>query len=328
MALRVPEVRKPRSQGHLPRFPADARLLRLRVGRLAASRRGETVLASPELEGRFPRDSHPSRAPTEPAPGRILEPRSVTVLLPALNEEAAVGSVIDRVPVPDLNRSGYDVGVWVVDGQSTDNTLQIARGRGAEVFVQSGEGKGNGVRQAFDYLMARPRQGAADRFYVMLDADGSYPPEQMGRLLDALASGADVVLGSRFRGHMDAAAITSLNRLGNRLLSALASLLWRVPVSDVCTGMWGFREGCLRELRLGADGFDLEADLYSAACTVGARLVEVPVDFHPRIGTPKLVPLRTGLLIARRLLWRKLNRPGPPAPRPRIRWKHPAEGPT
>lgn len=295
MVLSFPDVRRPRLHQLLPELTANLRLPRepIRLSR--------------------PRD---------------LSARNVTVILPALNEEAAVGSVIDRVPARSLQRKGYQVSVWVVDGRSTDATLEIARQRGAEVYVQTGQGKGNGVRQALDHLMGRPRMKGEDRLYIMLDSDGSYPPEQIGRLLDALDSGADVVLGSRFRGHIDEGAITPLNRVGNRLLSVLASLLYRVPVSDVCTGMWGFREGCLSEFQLGAHGFDLEADLFAAACAASARIAEVPVDYQPRIGTPKLVPLRTGFQIALRLLSRRINEPCPATARARLRHKRPAEEPV
>lgn len=290
--------------------------------------RGETGRGWAETEGPYLLGPSPSPGETQPARGDRLGPRSVVVLLPALNEEAAVGSVIDRVPFPALRHSGYAVGVWVVDGRSKDATLRIARERGANVFVQAGKGKGNGVRQAVDYLTGRPNDGMGDRLYVMLDADGTYPPEQIDRLLAALEAGADVVLGSRFRGHIEDGAVTGLNRIGNRLLSALATLLFGVPVSDVCTGMWGFREGCLRTLDLEADGFDLEADLYSAACDAGARIVEIPVDYGRRIGEPKLIPLRNGVRIALRLLARRLNRPAAPARPIGLRRRGPAEGPA
>src|SRR5439155_458121 len=81
----------------------------------------------------------------------------------------------------DLRRSGYNTYVWVVDGQSVDATLEVAKDRGASVYVQSGEGKGNGVRQALDLLMSdRNRQHIeGPKIYVMLDADGTYPPEQV-----------------------------------------------------------------------------------------------------------------------------------------------------
>src|SRR3989449_10037776 len=98
-------------------------------------------------------DSGPIARPESRAEPR----RSVEVLLPALNEEKGVGSVIDRIPTDRLRRSGYRVRVWVVDGKSTDATLEVARNHGARTFVQTGDGKGNGVRQLLDHLIAESR---------------------------------------------------------------------------------------------------------------------------------------------------------------------------
>ncbi|TLZ68153.1 MAG: glycosyltransferase, partial [Methanobacteriota archaeon] len=177
-----------------------------------------TVRATPDGDGIFG-GSHAPAGEAEPSRpiGHVDCARSIIVLLPALNEEMAVGSVISRIPTERLRRSGYDVRVWVVDGKSTDATLQVARDRGASTYVQSGEGKGNGVRQALNHLLNDRSSGAAagSRLFVMLDADGSYPPEDIPSFVDALESGSDVVVGSRFRGHVEDGAMTSLNRLGN-----------------------------------------------------------------------------------------------------------------
>lgn len=252
------------------------------------------------------------------SPRRRLRPEvrargEIVVLLPALNEEPAIGHVLDRIPTVGLRTRGYGVSVWVVDGQSTDRTMDIARAKGARTFVQNGTGKGNGMRQALDELLKPSPTGEArdPRLFVMLDADGTYRAEEIPRFVEALESGEDVVLGSRLNGSIAEGAISDLNRLGNRLLSAFASLLFRVPVSDVCTGMWGFREDAVRRFGLVANGFDLEADIFAAACERRVRLRELPISYDPRIGEPKLVPIRTGFAIAWRLLLRRLN--GPPA---------------
>jgi len=71
--------------------------------------------------------------------------------------------------------------------------------------------------------------------------------------------------------------------------------------------MWAFREDAVQHFRLAAESFDLEADIFASACEVGAQMKELPVDYACRIGEAKLIPLRTGLLIAWRLLMRRLN---------------------
>jgi len=136
---------------------------------------------------------------------------------------------------------------------------------------------------------------------------GSGQHAAIPEFVEALDSGCDVVAGSRLRGRIEDGALTSLNRLGNQALSGLAAFLFGFPISDVCTGMWAFREDCLQRFRLAAESFDLEADIFASACEVGARLRELPVDYACRIGEAKLIPLRTGLLIAWRLLMKRLN---------------------
>src|SRR5216110_229142 len=237
----------------------------------------------------------------------------VVIFLPALNEERAIGKVLDRIPRAQLEAAGYTVSIWLVDGNSTDRTLEVGRKNGASVFIQTGRGKGNGMRQAFDHLLrSRDRADGGSRepeFYFMFDADGTYPPEMVPEFLEVLASGQDVVLGSRFLGKMAEGAMSNLNRVGNRILSALARLLFGVSVTDVCTGMWAFNADTLRELSLEARGFDLEADLFGSAALKEARITELPIDYAARIGPPKLIPLRTGLKIALRLFKRRLNGP-------------------
>jgi len=245
---------------------------------------------------------------------RAVAPRgSVTVLLPALNEEQAIGDVLDRIPWANLENRGYDVSVWVVDGQSSDATRDVAIQKGARIFVQDGAGKGNGLRQAFDhFLMPQPRtenEPEPRRLFVMLDSDGTYSPESIPRLVGAMESGSDIVMGSRFLGRIEDGALSALNRMGNRLLTAFARFLYRVPVSDVCTGMWGFTAESLSRLGLAATGFDLEADIFARACQARRRITQVPIDYGRRVGEPKMVPIRAGLRIAWRLLRDMVSRP-------------------
>lgn len=222
--------------------------------------------------------------------------------------------MIDRIPKRHLEARGYDLNVWIVDGKSRDATLKVAMEKGAKAFVQDGQGKGSGMRQAFEHLFAADEIGSKNRppenmFLLMLDADGTYPPEHIPKFVEALEAGNDLVLGSRFRGRIEDGALSAFNRFGNHVLTTFARLLYRVPVSDVCTGMWAFRGDSLRRLGLVADGFDLEADIFATACRRSAKLAEVPIDYGRRIGKAKMVPLRSGLLIAWRLFTRWLDSP-------------------
>ena len=259
-----------------------------------------------EIEMLAPPRAMPSSARAVEVPPALEE---AIILIPALDEERGIGMVLDQIPFGALQEMGCEVSILVVDGESEDATRDIAAEKGAHVFVQSGRGKGNGVRQAFGRIL-RHQSEQADyhgQYVIMLDADGTYPVEDIPRILESLRAGNDVVMGSRLRGRIEPGAMTRLNRFGNRILSLLARVLFRVPVTDVCTGMWGFSEPFLRQCGLQARGFELEAEIFASAALLEARLAEVPIDYRVRQGKPKLVPLRTGAQIAWCLLRKRLE---------------------
>jgi glycosyltransferase involved in cell wall biosynthesis len=248
----------------------------------------------------------------------------IVVMIPALNEERSIGKVIDDIPRKELMSRGYEVRVVVVDGQSTDRTLAIAREKGAYVLVQKGRGKGLGVRQAI--ALCDPREvvpkvlaltgGLCAKFsdlasmldakyMVMIDADGTYPPRYIPDVISALEAGADVVMGSRFKGNIAEGAMTPLNHFGNIVLSDIATLLYQHPCTDLCTGMWGFNSHALRTLELDSKHFELEAEMFAETVKKGLRLEEIPINYLPRAGETKLVPLKAGVTIMTKLLERR-----------------------
>src|SRR2546425_3106640 len=113
-----------------------------------------TVRATPDGDGIFG-GSHAPAGEAEPSRpiGHVDCARSIIVLLPALNEEMAVGSVISRIPTERLRQARYYVRRSVAGRKAPRASLPSARDRGANVYVQSGEGKGNGVRQALNHLL-------------------------------------------------------------------------------------------------------------------------------------------------------------------------------
>jgi glycosyltransferase involved in cell wall biosynthesis len=248
----------------------------------------------------------------------------IVVMIPALNEERSIGKVIDDIPRKELMSRGYEVRVVVVDGQSTDRTLAIAREKGAYVLVQKGRGKGLGVRQAI--ALCDPREvvpkvlaltgGLCAKFsdlasmldakyMVMIDADGTYPPRYIPDVISALEAGADVVMGSRFKGNIAEGAMTPLNHFGNIVLSDIATLLYQHPCTDLCKGMWGFNSHALRTLELDSKHFELEAEMFAETVKKGLRLEEIPINYLPRAGETKLVPLKAGVTIMTKLLERR-----------------------
>jgi dolichol-phosphate hexosyltransferase len=248
----------------------------------------------------------------------------IVVMIPALNEERSIGKVIDDIPRKELMSRGFEVRVVVVDGQSTDRTLAIAREKGAYVLVQKGRGKGLGVRQAI--ALCDPREvvpkvlaltgGLCAKFsdlasmldakyLIMIDADGTYPPRYIPDVISSLEAGADVVMGSRFKGNIAEGAMTPLNHFGNIVLSDIATLLYQHPCTDLCTGMWGFNAHALRTLELDSKHFELEAEMFAETVKKGLRLDEIPINYLPRAGETKLVPLKAGVTIMTKLMERR-----------------------
>jgi glycosyltransferase involved in cell wall biosynthesis len=225
-------------------------------------------------------------------------PSSLTILLPALNEERGIVKVLRSIPRRRLERLGLTCDVYLLDGHSTDRTRSLAWKMGAQVIVQNGKGKGAAVREFLPEIWTDVT--------IFLDSDGTYPAEMIPQFVDGLRR-APVVLGSRLRGSgMDDGAMNLLNRVGNRLISAFASFLFGVPVSDVCSGMWAFDSALLKSLDLTADGFDLEVDLFAECALRRIPIVEVAIPYRRRLGKGKL-RLREGFRIALALLEKRLR---------------------
>jgi glycosyltransferase involved in cell wall biosynthesis len=208
----------------------------------------------------------------------------VSVIIPTYREEGRIGGVVKGV-----RRVLPGAEVLVVDGGSEDLTVEEARSAGAGV-VRVGRGKGLAVR-----VGARKAKGEV---LLFLDGDGSYPPSSLPSLLSPLLSGeADLVRGSRLLGP---SSFSPLRRLGNLLLSRLASLLYR-PTSDLLTGMFAVRRGDLLALGLKSRGFEVETEIFVRAVRRGMRMREVPVPYREERGS-KLSPLRDGARILLALL--------------------------
>jgi dolichol-phosphate mannosyltransferase len=225
----------------------------------------------------------------------------ISVILPALDEEMTIGRVIDGLPQKQLKKDGYDLDIMVVDGHSTDNTQKIALEKGARLILQSGRGKGLGVKAAFS--------AAQGKYIFMMDADDTYPSMHILQMLPLLESGDyDVVLGSRLSGNIMPGAMSGLNLLGNKFLTRTANILFPNghKVSDLCTGMWGFQDDVIQQLDLEAKHFDVEAEMYAKCVKMGYKIGEVPIDYRKRIAPSKLSSVKHGLLIAQRLLKEKL----------------------
>jgi glycosyltransferase involved in cell wall biosynthesis len=231
-----------------------------------------------------------------------MHQKSISILLPALDEAETIGQVIRRIPKKQLTGQGYRVNVVVVDGHSKDLTCDIASAMGASLLKQRGRGKGNALKTAFDNF---------DSDYLfMLDADNTYNPNDILKMIPHLENRRlDVIMGTRLNGRIHPGAMTELNFIGNRLITSTANILFPNghSVSDVCTGMWGFTDEVVNALDLESNNFEVEAEMYAKCIKAGFRVGEISISYGRRPTMNKLHALKDGSKIWLRLLRERIR---------------------
>lgn len=229
----------------------------------------EAAEASDRVDGSTPDDS--------PAIPRT----SVCVLLPTLNESSTIGEIVSQ-----FRDRGYE-NVLVVDGGSTDGTREIARERGARVVVQSGEGKGQAIREAMGHVEVP--------YVLMLDGDGTYDPADAERMLDPLAAGYEHVIGDRFA-DIDPNAMTRFNEVGNRLINRSFRTIHGADYADILSGYRAFTTDSFERCSPSADGFTIETELAVECVKQGIDTTVVPVSYtaRPDDSETNLRPIRDG----------------------------------
>lgn len=196
----------------------------------------------------------------------------VTLVIPCLNEERCIAPTI-RWAQQVYRDNKIEGEILVVDNGCRDNTAGIARELGANVVVAPRTGYGEALRVGFE--------SANHEFVVMCDADMSYPLSEMPRLLEPLKQGADLVIGNRLKGRIDAGAMPLLNRyFGTPALSWLIRRLHSVPVYDCNSGFRAIRKKKLAEMNLSAPGMELASEMLVRSGKLKLKYKEVPIPFH------------------------------------------------
>ena len=249
-----------------------------------------------------------------------------SLVIPTLNEAGSIGHVLETfwAAAEEGNRTLFasdplDWEVLVVDGASTDGTAEIATGRRARVITERRRGYGRAYKTGF----------AAARGDVIATADGdaTYPVEEIPKFVrQLLDSGADFLTGNRLA-YLDRKAMTTEHRIGNRLLNSAAGLLFHryfreVPgrrLVDSQSGFWIFRRSVLDRVALTQDGMAFSEELKLEALLRGLRVVEVPIRYGERWGSPKLSSWRDGYanllyLVRKRLAVHRETKTGAPRP--------------
>jgi glycosyltransferase involved in cell wall biosynthesis len=206
----------------------------------------------------------------------------VSLIIPTLDEADNLKLVLPIIPsiVDEL---------IIVDGGSADGTVEVVRELrpAARVIVDKRPGKGNALRHGFD--------AATGDILVMMDADGSMDPGDIGTFVAALEAGADVAKGSRFVQGGGSADLTTIRHWGNRVLTHAVRFAFGGRYSDLCYGYMAFWRHVLPTFEGEVQGFEIETFLNVRALAAGLRVVEVASFESPRVfGESHLRPFRDG----------------------------------
>lgn len=219
----------------------------------------------------------------------------VSVVIPALNEADNLPYVLPRIP------SWVDE-VLLVDGHSTDNTVEVAQRLWPSIRIvqQQGKGKGAALRSGF--------AAATGDIIVMLDADGSTDPAEMGLFVQVLCNGADFVKASRFLQGAGTSDMPLHRQFGNEVLTMMVRLLFGGRFSDLCYGYNAFWARVLPLLELDGDGFEIETMMNVRALRAGLKVVEMPSFEAERVhGVGRLRTIPDGWRVLKTIVKERLR---------------------
>lgn len=209
----------------------------------------------------------------------------ISVVIPTLNEEQAIGEVVSAVPADRVHE------IIVVDNGSTDDTAMRASLAGARVIQESRPGYGSAC-------LAGAKAAAGADVIVFLDGDRSDDPQQLqaiaGPVLDNLA---DLVIGSRIKGILEKGAMPLHGRLGNRLIVFLLRRLYGANITDIGS-FRAIKVQTLRDLNMEQMTYGWPVEMVVKAARKGLRIQSVPINYRKRIGESKVTGTIRGTILA------------------------------
>jgi glycosyltransferase involved in cell wall biosynthesis len=215
----------------------------------------------------------------------------IAVLIPCYNESITIADV-----VKEFRRQLPNADIYVFDNNSSDDTATIAKQSGAIVVSELRQGKG--------YVMQAMFQSVDSDIYIIVDGDGTYPPNDVHNLIAPVADGtADMVVGSRLHQNSES-QFKVLNRFGNWLFIFLINSIFHTRLTDILSGYRAFNRKFVKSVPLSGGGFEIETELTIKALQRGYRVVEVPVNLteRPEGSFSKIRLVQDGLLILNTIL--------------------------
>ncbi|MFB7929181.1 glycosyltransferase family 2 protein [Streptomyces sp. NPDC056039] len=225
--------------------------------------------------------------------------RTLSIVIPALNEAENLPTVIDSIPRRELADEGWGVDVIVVDNASTDTTAEVATELGATVVSQPRRGYGNAYQAGFD--------AAEGDVIATGDADCTYPFDALPHLLHIMEARKVEFMTTNRLGVENRHAMKPSHTVANHALSALSRVLFRNGLRDSQSGMWIFQRHVWQAIQVDSPGMAFSQEIKNAATRAGFRCLEVPIEYRVRGGEVKLNALPDGVANLRQLFQHKFR---------------------
>jgi len=221
-------------------------------------------------------------------------------IIPAYNEEIALGSVIQKT-------LKYVDKVIVVDDGSSDKTKEIAKLAGAEVISHSKNlGKGRGLKSGFDFIKKINCDEKSEENYdiiITIDGDGQNNPDEIPRLIAPIESGeADFVNGSRYIERSKDDDTPKYRRVGQKVLDIATNISTRLKISDSQSGFRGFSKKAIPYFKMKESGFAIESEMLFDAAENGLKVVEVPISVRYDVGEATKNPISHGVKVLLKII--------------------------
>ena len=207
--------------------------------------------------------------------------KKITVVIPALNEEKAIGRVIKNIPINTLKKLGYKTEILVIDNGSTDKTGYLARKSGCKVIVQPVRGYGNAYKAGF--------ANADGDIIATGDADLTYPFDILPEVILRMEREKIDFMNTDRLKTLDPKVMHWTHQFGNWFLTTWCRILYpKFPFKDSQSGMWIFKRKIWNNLNVKSSGMPFSQELKIEVFKKGFNCSEIPITYMPRVGEVKL----------------------------------------
>lgn len=223
---------------------------------------------------------------------KTVDDSRISIIIAAYNEEEGIVPTISEFI--DVLK---DANVIVVDGKSSDKTVQLAENLGAQIFFQEAQGKGDAMSEGLKHLSRQTE------YVVFTDADYTYSARPLRKMIKILDQNSKVgmVLGNRFNKIYKSESDRNEFYLGNKILAMIHNLFNGLRLNDPFTGLRIIRYDLLKDWTPKSNGFDIEAEINCHVNQMRYEIVEMPIKYRKRLGEKKL-GFRHGFEILRRII--------------------------